>query len=214
MNNSELEALHQPIHNDAKLLYCLGLKPVADRQTGVTPPLEYKKLLPLLNGKQQTYKLGRQLNALIKQLVEAGLVNFKQEVDENRSFNGKQLVLPLMLIKQPSYDQLHMQWCTIEPSWQPETSLYNDLASLVGIIDKEYNQQELGEFIAYWLGRPEANFSLFQWTQKFVFHIKKKRLSYGKVNTLKVGQQQVKSKPALSASSKAKQLVEKYSGKH
>lgn len=213
MNTSELEALAQPISNDAKLLYCLGFRPVANPNDGVTPPLLYKHLLQLLNGKQEEYKLGRQINRLIKELVESGLVNFKQEVDESRSFNGKQLVLPLMLMEQPSYDKLHMQWCVINPQWQPEANLFDELATLVGIIDKRYTQQELGEFIAYWMGRPDANFSLFQWTQKFVFNLKKSRVSFGRTNIKTIGHQQVKSEAGLTASDNARKLVEKYSGK-
>lgn len=213
MNTAELEALAQPISNDAKLLYCLGFRPVANPNDGVTPPLIYKHLLQLLNGKQREYKLGRQINVLIKELVESGLVNFKQEVDESRSFNGKQLVLPLMQMEQSNYDKLHMQWCGMTTSWLPEEGLFNELATLVGMIDKSYSQQETGEFIAYWMGRPDANFSLFQWTQKFVFNLKKKRISFGSTNIKKVGHQQVKSHAKLTASDNARKLVEKYSGK-
>ena len=98
-------------------------------------------------------------------------------------------------------------------SFQPsiDKKLISDLAKLVGIIDYDYTTSELGDFIAYWLGRPESQFSEYQWTQKFVFNIKKMRLAHGFKNVQKVGQQIVQTKAGIVADENAKNLVAKYS---
>jgi hypothetical protein len=95
--------------------------------------------------------------------------------------------------------------------WLPNEKLISDLAKLVGIIDYEYTTNELGDFIAYWLGRPESQFSEYQWTQKFVFNLKKIRLAHGFKNVQKVGQQKVQTKAGILADDNAKKLVAKYS---
>jgi DNA replication protein DnaT len=212
-NQTEQTALIQPISNDARILYVLGLRPYANSVDGVTPALNYKQLLNLLNAKEEKFTLGRQINSLIKELLSVGLINFYQEVELSHSFNGKKLILPLMLIKPDDYAKLHLQWHTMSLNWCPNEKLLEDLAKLVGIIDWEYSDNELGDFIAYWLGRPEVNFSQFQWTQKFVFNLKQKRLARGVKTVHKVGNQIVTTKAAILADENAKNLVAKYSAK-
>ena len=213
-NQTEQTALTQAISNDARVVYVLGLRPYANGVDGVTPPLNYKLLLSLLNTKEEKFTLGRQINSLIKELLNVGLVNFFQEVELNHSFNGKKLILPLMLTKPDDYAKLHLQWHTMALDWSPDEKLLEDLAKLVGIIDCAYSGDELGDFIAYWLGRPESNFSPFQWTQKFVFNLKQKRLARGIKTVRKVGTQMVSPKAGVVADENAKNLVAKYSGKN
>ena len=212
-NQAEQTALIQPISNGARILYVLGLRPYAHSVNGVTPALNYKQLLNLLNGKEETYTLGRQINSLIKELLGVGLIDFYQEVELNHSFNGKKLILPLMLVLPDDYAKLHLQWHTMLLDWSPDVKLLDDLAKLVGIIDCSYSRDELGDFIAYWLGRPESNFSQFQWTQKFVFNLKQKRLARGIKTVHKVGNQIVRPKAAVVADENSKNLVAKYSAK-
>ena len=214
INEAEQQTLLQALSNDARTLYLLGIKPTCHKTTAKSEPLNYKNLLKLLNGKEQNFTLGRQINSLIKELLNVGLVSFEQEVELNHSFNGKTLVLPLTLIKTDDYSRLHLQWQPMSINWQPDNGLVEDLAKLMGIIDYQYSELELGDFIAYWLGRPEANFSLFQWTQKFVFNLKHKRLAHGTPTVHKVGQQLVHAKAGIVADDNAKKLVEKYSKKH
>jgi DNA replication protein DnaT len=203
INQAEQSALQQALSNDARVLYLLGIKTTADSKTGLTLPLNYKNLIKLLNAKEEKFTLGRQINSLIKELLNIGLVTFEHEVELNHSFNGKTLVLPLM----------HLEWQSMHMAWQPDTDLLSDLAKLIGIIDQEYSIQELGEFISYWLSRPESHFTQFQWTQKFVFNLKHKRLAHGVKNVHKVGQQIVSVKAGIVADDNAKKLVEKYSKK-
>ena len=210
-NQTEHTALLQPLSNDARTLYILGIKPTANQSTGITSPLNYKSLLSVLNAKDEKFTLGRQVNSLIKELLKVGLVNFQNEVELNHSFNGKILVLPLTTMKVDEYSKLHLNWHSMHLNWLPNDKLVGDLAKLVGIIDYEYTESELGDFIAYWLGRPESQFSEYQWTQKFVFNLKKMRLAHGFKPTQKVGQQKVKNKAGIVADENAKNLVAKYS---
>ena len=214
MNPTEYEALNGPISNEARVLYCLGLRPIINTQTGLTEPLQYKKLLALLNSKDKVVSLGRHINRLLTELVAAGLVSATQEIEKNLSCNSKQLVLPLAAIDPTDYSNLHLQWTKMHLEWQPNASLYQDLAKLVGIIDKTFTENELGDFIAYWLGRPESNNTLFQWTQKFVFFIKKQRLASGYGEKQRVGNQVVTKKAGITADSNTKKLVEKYHAKY
>ncbi len=214
LNQSELNALKQSVSNEARVLYFMGLRNSVDEKSGTTSPLNYNQLKDLLNGKTEIISLGRQINALIKELVDVGLVNYTEIQQENHSLNGKQLLLPLVATQNNDYQNLHMQWQSMRPDWQPNNILFNQLASLVGIIEKAYSDDELGEFIAYWLTRPESNFTLFQWTQKFVQHLKKKRLAYNSKPQKRVGNQLINPKAALKADENAKKLVEKYSAKH
>jgi DNA replication protein DnaT len=211
LNKAEQTALIQALSNDARILYILGIKPTADQSSGATSPLNYKSLLCILNAKEEKYTLGRQVNSLIKELLTVGLVNFQNEVELNHSFNGKTLVLPLTTMKEDEYSRLHLNWHTMRLEWQPNQKLISDLAKLVGIIDYEFTKNELGDFIAYWLGRPESQFSEYQWTQKFVFNLKKMRLAHGFKNVQKVGQQIVQTKAGILADENAKNLVAKYS---
>jgi DNA replication protein DnaT len=211
LNKAEQAALRQPLSNDARILYILGIKPTADESTGVTSPLNYKSLLSILNTKEEKFTLGRQVNSLVKELLGVGLVCFQSNVELNHSFNSKILILSLTTMKVDEYSKLHLNWQTMHLYWLPNEKLISDLAKLVGIIDYEYTTNELGDFIAYWLGRPESQFSEYQWTQKFVFNLKKIRLAHGFKNVQKVGQQIVQTKAGILADDNAKKLVAKYS---
>ncbi|KXI30032.1 DnaT-like ssDNA-binding domain-containing protein [Paraglaciecola hydrolytica] len=214
INEAEQQALLQALSNDARTLYLLGIKPSVDKTTAISEPLNYKNLLKLLNGKEHKFTLGRQINSLIKELLHVGLVSFEQDVELNHSFNGKTLVLPLTLTKADDYSRLHLEWQSMQLNWQPDKRLIQDLAKLMGIIDYQHTDLELGDFIAYWLGRPESHFTQFQWTQKFVFNLKHKRLAHGTSTVHKVGQQLVQAKAGIVADENAKKLVEKYSKKN
>lgn len=213
MNNTEQSALSQEISNDARVLYLLGLRPLADNKSGITTPLNYKQLIAMLNGSSKQFTLGRQVNALIKELVKHQLVEISPEASLDKSFNGQQVTLPLLRVTQDDYPSLHMEWTAMTTNWTPHQTVFEDLAALVGIIDRQYSETELGEFIAYWMGRPEMQFSQFQWTQKFVFQLKQRRVASGVKPKQKVGNQWVTAKAGVEADENAKQLVAKYSKK-
>ncbi|MBN7821822.1 flavodoxin [Bowmanella sp. Y26] len=211
MNQSELIALNGALSNEARVLYCLGLRPDADNTTGLTKPLNYRKLLALLNSKQPLLSLGRHINQLLRELADAGLVDSRDECISSRSLNGQQLLLPLVVASQTQYQTLHLHWQCMSVDWRPNQRLFDELSQLVGLLDNQYSDEDVGEFIAYWLSRPEISLTQFQWTQRFVLQLKKSRLTPGSRH--KIGQQFVSATPGVAADENAKKLVEKYSAK-
>lgn len=213
MNEAEISALKSSITNEARVLYSLILRPGVNTQTGASDSINYKNIMSVLNATDQKIALGRQINSLIRELQQAGLVSLTHSVDIEKSLNGKQISLPLVLIKNDKYHQLHQQKTSLALDWQPDESLFVELAQLVGLIDKHFNDEEKGEFIAYWLGRPESLFSPFQWTQKFVSHLKQRRLAKQGGPVKKIGSQLTTAKSGIEADENARKLVEKYSTK-
>jgi DNA replication protein DnaT len=212
LTQAELAVLQSPLSNDCRVLYLLGLRPTANTASTATAPIDYKFLLSLLNGEQKDtpYQRGRQINSLLKQLELVGLVVFPETLDLEHSINGKALLLPLINNAQSNFDSLHKSHFAISASWKPNKELFLEMASLLGIIDTEYDDNEVGEFISYWLGRPSTILSEFQWTQKFAHNIKHKRVAAGYSPVRKVGNQQVKVAAGIEADDNARKLVEKY----
>jgi hypothetical protein len=212
LTQAELAALTSPLSNDCRVLYLLGLREGANSATTSSSPIDYKHLLNLLNGddKDTPYQRGRQINSLIKQLEQVGLVALPVEMDLEHTINGKTLLLPLISEPQSDFDQLHTRHSAMSAAWKPNQALFEEMASLLGIIDKTFDDNEVGEFVAYWLGRPSSVFSEFQWTQKFANNIKRKRLASGYAPTKVVGTQQVKVAAGIEADDNARKLVEKY----
>lgn len=212
LTQAELTILQSPLSNDCRVLYLLGLRPTANFATTSTSPIDYKHLLSLLNGegKEHTFQRGRQINSLLKQLEQCGLVMFPEGMDLEHSINGKTILLPLLIEPQSNFDALHKTHYPISASWQPNKALFEELAQLLGIIDIEYDENDIGEFIAYWLGRPATILSEFQWTQKFAHNIKHKRISSGYAPVRKIGNQNVKVAAGIEADDNARKLVEKY----
>ena len=213
LTQAELTILQSPMSNDCRVLYLLGLRPTANFATTSSSPIDYKQLLSLLNGeaKENTYQRGRQINSLLKQLELTGLVIFPEGMDLEHSINGKTVLLPLIIESKNNFDSLHKIHYSITTSWQPNKDLFEEMAQLLGIIDTEYDDNDVGEFIAYWLGRPTTILSEFQWTQKFAHNIKHKRISSGYTPVRKIGNQTVKVAAGIEADDNAKKLVEKYS---
>ncbi|GGF64485.1 DnaT-like ssDNA-binding domain-containing protein [Alteromonas lipolytica] len=211
---AELNALTAPLSNAARVIYCLLLRPDANKDTLLSKPLLYKEIMALINGdpQQNPVSRGREINPLIDELAQAGLVTIPESLSLDSSLNGKQLLLPLINTAK-SYQPFHQQHYSMHRDWQPESQLFEDIASLIGLIDKSYEEQDIGEFVAYWLGRPEAVFSNYQWTQKFTYALKNRRTAKGYQATKKVGNQVVKVEPGIEADDNARKLVAKYATK-
>lgn len=210
MNKIELNTLYLPISNEARVIYLLGLRPAVDSFSGKTQPINNKALLQLLNSESEKFTLGRQINKLFQELIEVGLVSIDDDIDLKRSINGKTVTLPLVNTRYDGYQDLHLNPQPMSFSWQPHQSLFEQLSQLVGIIDIDYTKQDVGDFIAYWMGRPQTSLSLFQWTQKFVFFIKQQRLAKGDISKTRIGSQLVKKVAAIETDSNTQKLVEKY----
>jgi hypothetical protein len=212
LTQAEQTVLQSPISNDCRVLYLLGLRINANTATTSSAPVDYKTLLALLNAdsKEPHYLRGRQINSLIKQLEQVGLVTLPLDIDLDRSINGKTLLLPLLSEPVSDFDVLHKQHTTMTADWKPNAPLFKEIANLLGIIDKTFDDNDIGEFVAYWLGRPSSVFSEFQWTQKFANNIKRKRLASGYSSSKVIGTQQVKVAAGIEADDNAKKLVAKY----
>lgn len=211
MNQTEVDALKSPVSNEARVLYMLGLRPDADKTTGISAPLNYRNLLALLNSKTATFSRGRQINQLLAELAGVGLIMYQQESISERSLNGETLFLPLLRSDSQDYQQLHLHWQAMTADWMPDEGLFKQLATLIGLLDKSYQQQDVGEFVVYWLSRPEVNLTLFQWTQKFVLHLKNRRQTYAQKQ--KIGHQVVPTTAGITVDENARKLVEKYHAK-
>ncbi len=210
---AEYHALSGELSNDARVLYCLGLRPTATIATATSAPLNYKHLLVLLNGDNSDtpYSRGRQINSLLKPLELAGLIALPENQSFEQSLNGQTLLLPLCAQQQDYFSHLHRHHQPMSARWKPDQRLFEEMAKLIGLIDTQYDDADIGEFIAYWLGRPAAVFSHFQWTQKFTYALKYRRTALGMSPVKQVGTQKVTVAPGLEADDNARKLVEKYS---
>lgn len=218
MNNIEFKLLTDAgestkLSNEAKLLYLLVLRPGSDPTSGLTAPINYKAIVAQLSAGGATLSLGREINKLFQELEQSGLIAIDNNQDLSESLSGEQILLPLRVPPEQVSPNIHNSWSTMTTKWQPPIDIFNDICELVGLIQKEYDDLELGEFIAYWIGRPQVQLSPYQWTQKFVFHLRQKRITKGYTATQTIGFQQVDKEPEVVLNDKAKQLVERYRGK-
>lgn len=215
MNSLELDALQLSMSNHARALYSIYLASKGNLTKG-NVTLSYKDIMQFLNGKEEIVTLGRQVNSLLKELDNVGLIKINSEQSYKRSLNNQIIYLPLSVSPEISdiTTDKHQSFVKMNVNWRPNAELFEQICQLVGVIDKGYSADELGEYIAYWLGYPEKQFTDYQWTQKFVLNIKQRRqrLPVNKEQT-KVGHQWITPQAGLEIDDNVKQLVEKYSGK-
>nr|WP_297348779.1 DnaT-like ssDNA-binding domain-containing protein [uncultured Glaciecola sp.] len=215
MNSLELDALQLSMSNHARALYSVYLASKGNLTKG-NVTLSYKDIMQFLNGKEEIVTLGRQVNSLLKELDNVGLIKINSEQSYKRSLNNQIIYLPLSVSPEISdiTTDKHQSFVKMNVNWRPNAELFEQICQLVGVIDKGYSADELGEYIAYWLGYPEKQFTDYQWTQKFVLNIKQRRqrLPVNKEQT-KVGHQWITPQAGLEIDDNVKQLVEKYSGK-
>jgi hypothetical protein len=214
VNELELTALKQDLSNEARVLYCLYLRPQHQQTTPII--INNKAIIALLNTQNTKLSLGRQISALCKELYRAGLIDIEGEYSFDRSLNGATVRLTLCALSTAlDDDKLHQQHHKISITWRPVSALFQQVCQLVGLIETDYNADELGEFIAYWLGRPEIQQSQYQWTQKFVLHLKQRRIRYpiakDDVAQTKQGHQWATAKAGIEFDENVRQLISKYS---
>jgi len=210
---AEFHALTASLSNDGRVLYCLGLRPTVDVPSALSEPVNYKYLINLVNGNNTEdgdYSRGQQINALLGELEQAGLIALQDDNTLETSLSGQRLLLPLCNGNQDNFTHLHRQYTAIHGRWRPDPALFEEMANLIGLIDRKFDDEDIGEFVSYWLGRPDAVFSHFQWTQKFAYAVKRKRLAIGHTTTRKVGTQTVPVAAGIEADDNARKLVEKY----
>jgi hypothetical protein len=212
VNTLEINALCQPLSNEARVLYSLYLRPHL-RTDKDKIRINNKNILALLNGHQIRVHLGREISALFKELHQVRLIEIEGDYSFNRSLNNYQVTLPLSNVSiDIEDDSLHQQHQKMSLNWRPDVSLFTQVCQLVGIIKAQFDADELGEFIAYWLGRPEVQQTPYQWTQKFVLHLKQRRIRKpAQASQSKVGHQWVEAKAGIEFDDNVKKLVQKYS---
>lgn len=208
MTPAEYSALSHPrLSHPARTLYCLHLRrlvlenqpaqlnyPVLGRALAVVDPEDASGFSYQVNA--------RQLTQLLEELVMAGLLECEPCGDH---FHQQSFILPLLgrapdspLPARPFPMHLH---------WRPDAGL-PALAKLCGVLDCSYSEEELGEFIAYWLGRPEVYDNQHQWMLKFIRALKTRRY-VRRTPKEELGYQQIAPAPTDSGPSKrALEMIE------
>ena len=175
MNQLELETLQTPLSNLARVLYCLYLRPQL-KANSEKVIINNKAILALINNKKTVITMGRQISALLRELHTQGLIEIENDTDFSKSLHMQTVTLSLSNLPQSLENPIfHSQHKSMRLDWRPVESIFEDLCRLVGVIEKTYNADELGEFIAYWLGRIDTQCTEYQWTQKLVIHLKQRR---------------------------------------
>lgn len=211
MNELELETLQTPLSNLARVLYCLYLRPQLSSKTKEVE-VNNKAILALINNKKPVITMGRQISALFKELHNAGLIEVSEPTDFSKSLHKLVLTLPLTELPQSLENpQFHSQHKSMKLDWRPVHTIFEDLCQLVGVIEKTYSADELGEFIAYWLGRIDTQCTEYQWTQKLVIHLKQRRLRIPlAAQQSKAGHQYVTPSAGIVFDDNVKKLINQY----
>ncbi|MGL4714710.1 MAG: DnaT-like ssDNA-binding domain-containing protein [Aeromonas sp.] len=210
MTPAEYSALaHPKLSHPARSLYTLQLRRlVLEHQRAQLNYPELGRALAVVNpGEPGGFSFqvnARQLTELFDELMEAGLLQIAAQA-ESEHYHQCLFQLPLLTqkLRSPLPErpfQMHLQW-------RPDEEL-PALARLCGVIDASYNEEDLGEFIAYWLGRPEVFDSQHQWMLKFIRALKTRRYARRQPTEVK-GYQQVAAEPVEAGPSKrAQQMIE------
>lgn len=211
MNALEIETLQTPLSNLARVLYCLYLRPqLVGNKTAIL--VNNQAVLALVNNKKTVINMGRQISTLFKELHKAGLIEVDPSTDFSKSLHNHKIRLPLSTLPQSLENpQFHSQHKSMRLDWRPVQPIFEDLCQLVGLIEKTYSADELGEYIAYWLGRIDTQCTEYQWTQKLVIHLKQRRqrLPLSEQKT-KAGHQYVTPSAGIVFDDNVKQLINQY----
>lgn len=179
MTPAEYTQLNLPrLSHAARTLYILHLRRQAQQHNGYVQA-NYPELGRALAVESHSQPSGfsfqvnaSQLTRLFHELIEAGLLQLEQAPQEEH-LHGAKFSLPLMLnlgTMLPIPQTAH----AMTPAWRPDTH-FASLSQLCGLMECAYGEDELGEFIAYWLGRPEVFATPHQWMLKFIKALKAKR---------------------------------------
>ncbi|PJG58316.1 DnaT-like ssDNA-binding domain-containing protein [Aeromonas cavernicola] len=210
MTPAEYSALAHPrLSHPARTLYTLQLRRlVLEHQPARLNYPELGRALAVVDPSDPSgfsfQVTARQLTELFDELMEAGLLHV-EVVAESEHYHQCSFQLPLLTqkVRSPLPErpfQMHLQW-------RPDEEL-PALARLCGVLDASYHEEELGEFIAYWLGRPEVFDSQHQWMLKFIRTLKTRRY-VRRQPMVEQGYQQVTAAPAEAGPSKrAQQMIE------
>lgn len=191
MSPQEFLLLNQPrLSHPARTLYYLHLRRQATQQQPVL--INYPELGralavedPSVPGGFSYQVTARQLTQLFDELIQVGLILLPGSPSVSVEHYHQQYVT-LPLIAQTTAP-LAQSAFAMHTEWQPD-SQFTGLCQLCGLIDAHYDEEDRGEFIAYWLGRPERFATQHQWMLKFAKMLKSRR--YQRRQTENVGYQQ------------------------
>lgn len=175
MTPAEYHALSHPrLSHPARTLYCLHLRRIwIEQQPRILNYPQLGRALAVTDPDSPSgfsYQVnGRQLTLLLEELISAGLLE-AQLAGEH--FHTQPFTLPLL--QQETSSPLPQTPFPMHLEWRPDESM-PALARLCGVIDCSYSEEDLGEFIAYWLGRPDVFDNQHQWTLKFIRALKTRR---------------------------------------
>ena len=211
MTPTEYIQLSNPrLSHPARTLYYLHLR----RQAGSGAPviLSYPELGRALavEDPHQPGGFAYQVNAsqltrLLDELLNIGLLEVVHR-PQPEHYHGAELRLPALnpsVMTAPLPQQAH----AMHVQWRPDDS-FHDLARLCGLLESHYAEEELGEFIAYWLGRPEVFANEHQWMLKFIKALKARR--YTRTPAMPMvgtGYQQVTEVPEQGPSPRALEMI-------
>lgn len=208
MSPQEYLLLNQPrLSHPARTLYCLHLRRLATQHQPV--PINYPELGralavedPSVPGGFSYQVTARQLTQLFDELINAGLIQLQTTASSSEHYHQQFVLLPLLTSLQPA--PLAQPAFAMHTEWQPDHQ-FAGLCQLCGLIDPHYDEEERGEFIAYWLGRPERFATQHQWMMKFVKMLKSRR--YQRKQTENIGYQQT-SVPQNTSSEPSQRALE------
>jgi DNA replication protein DnaT len=191
MSPQEFLLLNQPrLSHPARTLYCLHLRRMAVQKQPIQ--INYPELGRALAVEDPhavsgfSYQVtARQLTELFNELEQAGLIQLEQAACESGHYHQQHVSLPLLT---STVAPLAQQAFAMHTEWQPDHQFVG-ICQLCGLIDSHYDEEERGEFIAYWLGRPERFATQHQWMMKFVKMLKSRR--YQRKQSEAIGYQQV-----------------------
>jgi DNA replication protein DnaT len=191
MSPQEFLLLNQPrLSHPARTLYCLHLRRMAAQKQPIQ--INYPELGRALAVEDPQTASGfsyqvtaRQLTSLFDELALAGLIQIDQISSEGGHYHQQYVSLPLLASMAAPIAQ---QAFAMHTEWQPDHQFVG-ICQLCGLIDPHYDEEERGEFIAYWLGRPERFATQHQWMMKFVKMLKSRRYQRKQSDT--IGYQQV-----------------------
>ncbi len=199
MTPAEYSQLSLPtLSHPARSLYYLHLRRQADPQGYVliNYPVLGRSLAvedPHCIGGFSYQVTANQLTSLLRELIDVGLLRDNNSA-QPANYHGCRLCLPLV----PQTGTMLPLAATSYPmqtDWRPSEN-FADLAKLCGLADSHFAEEELGEFIAYWLGRPEVYATQHQWMLKFIKKLKARRYVRQTPNTsVPIGFQQVPPDP-------------------
>lgn len=207
MTPAEYQALTSAnLSHPARSLYQLYLQHQAlgDKTQPLDYPLLGKALRVQGKGEYRYQVTPATLSGLVEELMAVGLLDL-QHNPHPQHYHGAVFSLPLKHLQ--GLAPLPSRQFAMHADWRPDQQ-FSGLARLCGLLDSTIDETELGEFIAYWLGRPEVFENQHQWMLKLVRKLKNQRsIKRSPVPCPESAYQQLPAKADTGPSKRAQQMM-------